>query len=142
VSEGRGLGEERLGGRRTEEREESGGAGEVAKRGRESYGEHRLGEVALGSGVDERRTGQNGDRTVAAAFKKWLGGAGQRGKKGVDVGASVWRREKEERGGGGGLAQQWAAQGGRQWPPTIERRRRHCHMNRGGWWAWATRAMG
>jgi hypothetical protein len=107
VSGGRGLGEERLGGWRTEEREEGGGAGQIptddrAKRGWESYWERQLGEVALSSGfsgANERRTGQNGDGAVADAFEKWLGGAGQRGKKGGRCGCV---RVEEGEGGEGG----------------------------------------
>jgi hypothetical protein len=101
VSEGYGLGEERLRGWCTEEREESGGAGQIlmddgVKRGRESYEKHQLGEVVLGSGssgMDERRTGRNRDGAVADAFEKRLSGVGQRGKRR----GSTWARP---RGGG------------------------------------------
>jgi hypothetical protein len=37
--------------------------------------------VALGSdgsGVDERRTGRNGDGVVAGAYEKWLGGTSEK----------------------------------------------------------------
>jgi hypothetical protein len=62
------------------------------------------------SSVDERRTGGKGAR--GDAFEKWLGGTGQRVKRGgVSVGASAWRWEKEERRGG------W--HGGRQRPLTV-----------------------
>jgi hypothetical protein len=48
---------------------------------------------------------------VTDAFEKQLGGTGQRGKRGLDVGASAWRREKEERGGPGRGSRQLRAAG-------------------------------
>jgi hypothetical protein len=107
--------------------------------------ECHLGKAARGSGgsgVDERRTGQKrgtGWRpTFVLKAARWRG---QRGKRvGVGVDASMWRREKEETGRGGGLVRWSVARGGRQWPPTVGRGWRHCHANRGGRRAWATRA--
>jgi hypothetical protein len=48
--------------------------------------------------------------------RKRLGGAVERGKRGVDVGASAWRRDKEER-----WPRVWrsVARGGQLQPPAV-----------------------
>jgi hypothetical protein len=60
-----------------------------------------------GSGVDERGRGETGMGRQSVLFLKqsarWRGM--REGKRGVGVGPSSWRREKER----GGLAQRWAA---------------------------------
>jgi hypothetical protein len=84
VSEGRGLGEERLGGRRTKEREESGGTGQILTADGAPVPGRAMGRLAwegssqlrwLGCGREGK--GQNGDRTVADVHfeRNRLGGA-------------------------------------------------------------------
>jgi hypothetical protein len=72
VSEGRGLGEEGLGGWRTKEREESGGTSQIPMDDGAVVLRRAMGTSARGSG----------------AFETGLSGTGQRGKKG----GSAWAR--------------------------------------------------
>jgi hypothetical protein len=72
VSEGRGLGEERLGGRSTEEREESGGGGQIPP----DDGAPVLGRATGNVGSGRRRSAQ-----VARAWTR-----GERAKRGQDGG--------------------------------------------------------
>jgi hypothetical protein len=104
VSEGRGLGEEGLGGWRTKERDESGGTSQIPMDDGAAVLRRAMGTSTRGSG----------------AFETGLSGMGQRGKKGggVSMGTSMWWRS--------------AMRGGRQWPPTIRHRQRCCHANKGG----------
>jgi hypothetical protein len=149
VSEGCGLGEERLGRWCTEEREESGGADQISLAdgasvlGRATRRLAQEGGVRLrwlGSGREGK--GQNGDGTVAdVRFEKKISSVAraERGEKG----GSAWARPR-----GGGRRRKWgpiAAVGsvGRPaTPPTSGRGRRHCHANRVGRRAWTMRRHG
>jgi hypothetical protein len=108
VSEGCGLGEERLGGRRTEEREESGGAGQIPMNDEALVLERATGMSAWERGARLRwlrrgreENGRNGDGMVAVAFEKRLSGARQRGKRGVGRRGRVHVEAGEGDGGGG-----------------------------------------
>jgi hypothetical protein len=100
VSEGRGLGEERLGGRHTEEREESGGAGQIPTDDGAPVLGRATGTSAWGGSARLRWLGRGreengakrGTKTAIVLFLRRLGGA---------TGASAWRMEKEERVGPG-----------------------------------------
>jgi hypothetical protein len=111
VSEGCGLGEERLGGRRTEEREESGGAGQIPMNDEALVLERATGMSAWEGGARLRwlrrgreENGRNGDGMVAVAFEKRLSGARQRGKRGVGRRGRVHVEAGEGRKGGPGMA--------------------------------------
>jgi hypothetical protein len=105
VSEGRGLGEERLGGRRTEEREESGGAGQILTDDGAPVLGRAMGMSALEGG----------------AWLRWLRrGREEKGEMGMGwrpsfvlKSGSVARAEREKRGSGvGGFVAARTEEGG------------------------------
>jgi hypothetical protein len=107
VSEGRGLGEERLRGWHTEEREESSGAGQIlmddgaAVLGRATRTSARGGRARLlwlGCGREENGW-KRGMRRRVVLLKSGSVARGREEKAGVGVGTSAWRLEEEERAG-------------------------------------------
>jgi hypothetical protein len=101
------LGEERLGGRCTEEREESGHASQipmddgapVLRRATGMSSQEGVRDSG-GSGVNERRRGKIGTGgRLAFVLKSVSMAQAERERGGVGVGASTWRWEKEESGG-------------------------------------------
>jgi hypothetical protein len=107
VSEGRGLGEERLGGWLAEEREESGGAGQnptddgapVLGRATGNVDSGRWSSAPMARAWTRGEWGDTGMGRRPTLLKSSLVAWSQKEKgKGGPVGASAWRREKEERG--------------------------------------------
>jgi hypothetical protein len=101
------LGEERLGGRCTEEREESGHASQISMDDGAPVLRRATGMSSRegmcdsgGSGVNERRRGKIGTGgRLAFVLKSVSMAQAERERGGVGVGASTWRWEKEESGG-------------------------------------------
>jgi hypothetical protein len=119
VSELHGLGEERLRGRRIEEREESGCAGQIRMVDGASVLGRAMGRLAREGGAQLRwlgcgreGKGRNGDgMAVGVRFERnWLGGAGREREKG----GSAWARPRgggrRRREGGSGIAIDGAGQ--------------------------------
>jgi hypothetical protein len=127
VSEGRGLGEERLGGRHTEEREESGGAGQIPTDdgapvlGRATGTSARGGSAWLrwlGRGREENGA-KRGTKTAIVLFLRRLGGAGKRKR---ERGPYRCVRMEDGEGGEGGPWRgggQLGAVGNSPWPSGM-----------------------